>query len=272
MKYAPYLRNVFIVILLLVLNGNVNAKQEFTEGNLYKSSTFLFQVAESNFHTDTIHKLNFRYPDKKRGFKPFLAPTILISAGTALHFSSGINENFRDWAQNNFAYHGPIDDYIQYAPLAAVYTLNAFGIKGKNNFGNRTALVLKSIILNELIVTNLKIWTKTERPNGGKHSFPSGHTSFAFAMAHFMHKEYGEISPWYSIGAYTCATSVGIMRVAKNAHWISDVIAGAGFGILSTELAYLTHQYKWDNEHIKNFDIFPFQTGKQKGLTMVYRF
>ena len=64
----------------------------------------------------------------------------------------------------------------------------------------------------------------------------------------------------------------GIMRVAKNAHWISDVIAGAGFGILSTELVYLTHQYKWDNEHIKNFDIFPWSNRKQSGLAVVYTF
>jgi membrane-associated phospholipid phosphatase len=47
--------------------------------------------------------------------------------------------------------------------------------------------------------------------------------------------------------------------LSKNAHWISDVVAGAGFGILSTELVYLTHQYKWDNEHIKNFRYFPLE-------------
>jgi membrane-associated phospholipid phosphatase len=62
------------------------------------------------------------------------------------------------------------------------------------------------------------------------------------------------------------------MRVAKNAHWISDILAGAGIGMLSTELVYLTHQYKWDNEHIRNLDIFPFHIGRQKGVTLVYTF
>ncbi len=127
-------------------------------------------------------------------------------------------------------------------------------------------------MLNDLIVSGLKTWTNETRPNGDARSFPSGHTSFAFAMAHFMHKEYGELSAWYSVGAYSCATAVGIMRVAKNAHWISDVVAGAGIGILSTELVYLTHLYKWDSEHLRNFDIFPFTVGKQKGLTLVYNF
>ncbi|MCD6354173.1 MAG: phosphatase PAP2 family protein, partial [Prolixibacteraceae bacterium] len=153
-----------------------------------------------------------------------------------------------------------------------VYSLNALGVKGKNNFGNLTALAVKSFLLNDLIVSNLKIRIATQRPNGDTRSFPSGHTSFAFAMAQIMHKEFGELSPWYSIGAYGCAAAVGVMRVAKNAHWVSDVVAGAGIGILSTELVYLTHLYKWDNKHIKNFDIFPFKIRNQKGVTLMIQF
>ena len=87
-----------------------------------------------------------------------------------------------------------------------------------------------------------------------------------------MHKEYGEQSPWFSIGAYSCAASVGILRLAKDAHWLSDVLTGAGIGILSTELVYLTHQYKWDKEHLRRFDIFPFQFPQQKGVSLVVRF
>jgi membrane-associated phospholipid phosphatase len=224
------------------------------------------------FHNDSIHRLDFRYNDKKRGVKPFIAPAALITAGTILHFSTDTKENFQEWVQKNFSYSGHIDDYLQYAPLAVVYGLNVVGVNGKNNFGNRSAIVVKSILLNDLMVSSLKKWSDSERPNGEPNSFPSGHTSVAFALAHFMHKEYGERSVWYSIGAYSCAATVGFMRVAKNAHWISDVVAGAGFGILSTELVYLTHQYKWDNKHIKNFDIFPWSNRKNTGLTMVYTF
>jgi membrane-associated phospholipid phosphatase len=87
-----------------------------------------------------------------------------------------------------------------------------------------------------------------------------------------MHKEFGEKSIWFSVGAYSCATTVAVLRVVHNAHWISDVVAGAGFGILSTEFIYLTHQYKWDNEHLKRLDIFPWSTREQKGLALVYTF
>lgn len=227
---------------------------------------------EVSFHSDSIHKLNFQYKDKRRGIKPFIAPALLITAGTAFHFSTDAKVNFQDWMQTNFAYSGHVDDYIQYAPGIAVYALNALGVKGKNNFGNRTAIVIKTLLINDLMVSNLKSWVGSERPNGDPRSFPSGHTSVAFAMAQIMHNEFGDRSIWYSIGAYSCATTVGLMRVAKNAHWFSDVLTGAGFGMLSTELVYLTHLYKWDNEHIKNLDIFPWRNNRQSGVTFVYTF
>jgi len=256
------------LLLLILFCSTVTSATEPVKNEKLNSHLTIFNT----LHNDSIHRLNFRYADRRRGLKPYIAPALIISAGTALHFSTDAKKNFQDWVQNNFAYSGSIDDYIQYAPVVAVYGLNAFGIKGKNNFGNRTALALKSFLLNDLIVSGLKRWTDETRPNGTPHSFPSGHTSFAFAMAQFMHHEYGDLSVWYSIGAYSCATAVGVMRVAKNAHWISDVVAGAGIGILSTELVYLTHLYKWDCAHIKNFDIFPFKVGKQKGVTLVYNF
>lgn len=261
------------ISILILLSFKLCATNPYlTTKTLSRIGGTTTNTLSSYIHNDSIHKFDFKYADKKRGIKPYIAPFILISTGTALHFSTDFKENVRDWAQDNIAYSGNADDYLQYAPLLAVYGLNAFGIKGKNNFGNRTALAIKSILLNDLITNNLKGWTDVTRPNGGKRSFPSGHTSFAFTVAHFMHKEYGETSVWYSIGAYACATTVGIMRIAKNMHWISDVLTGAGIGILSTEFVYLTHLYKWDNEHLKNFDIFPFKVGKQKGLTLVYNF
>ncbi|WP_172594477.1 phosphatase PAP2 family protein [Mariniphaga sediminis] len=265
------------VLLFFTLFTTFAGQSDLKKNELKESSSQTLRLKQDinfrySFHNDSIHRLNFRYPDGKKGIKPWIAPTLLISGGTALHFMDGARKNVRDFMRENFAYHGQIDDYAQYAPLAAVYALNALGIDGKNNFGNRTALVVKSFLLNGLITDRLKYWVNEKRPNGGIHSFPSGHTSKAFTLAHFMHKEYGELSPWYSVGAYACATTVGIMRVAKNAHWVSDVFMGAGIGILSTELVYLTHQYKWDNEHLKRFDIFPFQFGNQKGVTLVYNF
>jgi membrane-associated phospholipid phosphatase len=97
-----------------------------------------------------------------------------------------------------------------------------------------------------VIVRVLKNSTDVTRPGGTNHqSFPSGHTAQAFVAATFLHKEFGDKSVWYSIGAYTMASTVGALRIMNNKHWISDVLAGAGIGILSTNMAYATHKYKW---------------------------
>ena len=139
-----------------------------------------------------------------------------------------------------------MDDYLQFAPIVAVYGLNLAGVKGKNDFANRTVLLVKAELMVAALTFSLKKITTVPRPDTGQRtSFPSGHTAQAFAAATFMAKEYGHRNVWYSIGAYTMATAVGTMRVLNNRHWLSDVLVGAGIGIFSTNIAYLTHQYKW---------------------------
>ena len=72
-----------------------------------------------------------------------------------------------------------------------------------------------------------------------KTVFLSGHTAFAFAAATILHKEYGQTrSPLYSIAGYSLATITGVGRVLNNRHWVSDVLVGAGIGIVSTDLGY----------------------------------
>ncbi len=262
-------RLVFIITLFAFFSeaSALAAWPEKNPENL-RNTTFSKRIY---FHNDSIHQLNFRYADRERGLKPFIAPVILVASGTAFHFSDA-KHDLNDWIGEKFSYSGNADDYLRFAPLAAVYGLNALGIKGKNNFGNVTAIAVKSFLLNDMLTYTLKRSVDSERPNGDPHSFPSGHTSVVFAMAQIVHHEFGGQSIWYSVGAYSSAATVGFMRMAKGAHWASDVMVGAGIGMLATELVYLTHQYKWDWGHVKNFDIFPFSFGQQKGLTLVYTF
>ncbi|MDZ7271196.1 MAG: phosphatase PAP2 family protein [candidate division KSB1 bacterium] len=85
----------------------------------------------------------------------------------------------------------------------------------------------------------LKYCIEEKRPNGGKHSFPSGHASLAFSAADFIRGRYG----WkYGAPALAAATFVAYSRVASRQHYVHDVVAGAGIGVASSML--LTKPYK----------------------------
>mgnify|MGYP003096824372 FL=1 len=113
------------------------------------------------------------------------------------------------------------------------------GVDGRSSWGRMLASDAFSALLMGSTVYFLKQTTHVTRPDGSnEHSFPSGHTATAFMTATMLTKEYGHRSPWIGIGAYSVATATGMMRMANNKHWLSDVLTGAGIGILSTEIGY----------------------------------
>lgn len=67
-------------------------------------------------------------------------------------------------------------------------------------------------------------------PFSGSSSFPSGHTTQAFAVASVIATEYR--SPWVKATAYTTASLVGYARALHDRHYVSDVVGGALLGTL----------------------------------------
>lgn len=200
-----------------------------------------------------------KHPKAKALVKVFVAPVTLIGLSLYTKDEGNLFNRYavRDWRNDhlpNFENH--LDDHLQFAPIVLVYGLDLLGVQAKNDFINRTLLFVKSEILMNAFVRTLKSTTNVWRPDGSNdRSWPSGHTAQAFMAATFMHKEFGEKSIWFSIGAYSMATSVGVFRVLNNRHWISDVLAGAGLGILSTNIVYATHRYRWGKR--PNLTILP---------------
>jgi hypothetical protein len=220
-----------------------------------------------------IKKISLKSPAFRRAI---IAPLLFTAAGLST-LDEDNDDNYEVQEERNryipdFRYRA--DDYLQHSPIVMVYGLNWLGVKGKNDFANRTAILIKSELMVGILTFSLKRITAVPRPDTKElTSFPSGHTAQAFAAATFMAREYGHKSIWYSIGAYTVATGVGAMRVMNNRHWISDVMVGAGIGILSTNLAYLTHQYRWGKKNKSGGEttVIPSYDGQTGMVNIIHR-
>ena len=172
-----------------------------------------------------------------------------------------------------------IDYYTAFAPAVAVYALNAAGVKGKNNFLDRTMIYAMSSAICNTLVFSGKNLTHVLRPDSSQNvSFPSGHTAQAFVSAEFMRQEFKGTNTLLAISGYAAAVATGYLRMYHNRHWLNDVVAGAGVGILSTRISYwlyptvknaLFHNNKKGTMHTM---IMPTYEGGAVGVAMVHTF
>lgn len=157
-------------------------------------------------------------------------------------FVKSQKKDFRE-IRNNFepTFHHEFDNYTQYLPLALTYGLKIAGVEGRSDWKRFLVSNVFSYATMAAFINGIKYTTKEMRPDGtSANSFPSGHTATVFMCATILHKEYGLTrSPWYSIAGYTVAAGTGVMRMLNNRHWISDVLVGAGIGVMSVDLGYL---------------------------------
>lgn len=215
-------------------------------------------------------------------FKPLqlIVPGTLIGVGIIGLESDWLkfqNREIRDELQENIDHRLTIDDFTQYAPMAATYGLNLCGIKGKHGYGDLTIILGTAYALMGTTVYAMKNITKVERPDGSaRNSFPSGHTATAFMGAELLRREYWDVSPWIGIAGYAVAAGTGFFRMYNNRHWLTDVIAGAGIGILSVQAAYwlypiITKTF-FRKQYLKNTYISPYMSEYSKGVSCTITF
>lgn len=212
--------------------------------------------------------------DRSTAFRArqLIAPGALIAVG-AVGLSKGWVRNFkedvRDGMNNIRGKYIKADEYLQFLPLAAGVGLGALGVKARHPLRERVAVAVTGTAVAEILAQGTKRIVRETRPNGeDRHSFPSGHTTLAFLGAEIVRTEYG----WgYGSAAYVVATGVGFLRMYNNKHWINDVIAGAGYGILSARIAYWLlpverKWFGWDKPHRPALTAVPLYLPEQKGF------
>ena len=236
---------------------------------------------------DTIHKYEnpsgVPAPTKRpflrsKGFRAAIVPAVLIGYGISTINGHGLysSYNVRNDIHHLFGpgRHTHVDDFLQFAPYFELGGVLLAGVETRNDRLNLGLVILKSEAIMLSSVFLVKTLTHVERPDGADNlSFPSGHTAQAFLAASIVHTELRDKSPWYGIGAYTIATSVGVLRMVNDKHWQSDVLAGAGFGILSAHLAYLSHRNRWGRKPIgRDVGLLPsWSPAGGTGLTLTWR-
>ena len=247
----------------------------------------LFSLALALLYTN-IHGQNLEIDslknskDLKFKYSALILPSALIAYG-AIGIKSDKLQDYNNDIKEELTQNGhsklTIDDATQYVPFLSVYALNIAGVKGKNNFKDRTIILASAFVIMSSSVLVLKSTTHIERPDGSAdNSFPSGHTATAFMGAEFLYQEYKDVSIWYGAGGYAVAAATGFLRMYNNKHWLTDVAAGAGIGMLSTKIAYWSYPFFRDKfcNHSKQSSVsavlLPFYNGQQSGLNFSMAF
>ena len=300
------MKHAFVGLLFFIIGiGNILAQQEdsiridlphspilYPKDSLRLNKKFTPAIPDNNnfdryssFYSDNTITLKLGEPKKKTNvfnapYSRFIIPTVLVSYGILTRESDWLQEldhSTHYEVSEHITKRIHFDDYTQFAPAVAVYGLDFMGIKAKHTIRDRTFVMAASHLLVLASVQTMKNTTKIERPDGSNfHSFPSGHTATAFIGAHMLFKEYANTSPWIAIAGYVVASGTGIMRIYNRKHWISDVVTGAGIGILSVEVSYLLlpvfHNILGIKDSKKNLVVTPVISSNNYGVGLAYTF
>jgi membrane-associated phospholipid phosphatase len=128
-------------------------------------------------------------------------------------------------AADGIAVAGNLLQYVLPATAAGLTLVYQDG-KGALQFAESAALASG-------VTYGLKYAVDERRPEGGRYSFPSGHTSISFCAAEFIRRRYG----WeYGIAAYAVASFVAYSRFETDKHYPQDIVAGAAIGFVSSNI------------------------------------
>lgn len=216
------------ILLIFIIYGKVISAQSITATN-HGGSDSSAREKEINSH--------------------YLKPTALIVPGTFLVYAGlkpiihGIKKLddtiYANVKANHPGFHTNAEDYLMWAPSASIYMLDAFNEKTPHTFKEHLLLDAGSIVITggigyamRLVSRHIEVY-QTHGTN-----FPSGHTANAFRGAELLHQELKDNNKLLSYSGYVAASAVGVLRILNKDHLLTEVLAGAGLGILSTKLTY----------------------------------
>lgn len=238
------MRYIWIFVVLCFLGDEIQA-QEVVQDTIIHSEIVQDTIEHGEMMRDTLPQGHIPIPIRRPYIRPWslVIPAALIARG-ALSIDSRFDHKLQRYVTDNVKGKLRIDDQLQYLPIAEVFVLPNLGIEPAHNLKERVLIGAAAYAMTAVFVNSMKYTIRQLRPdNSTRNSFPSGHTATVFTGVEMLYQEYKHSQPWVGIMGYVVATGVGLLRIYNNRHWASDVVAGAGIGILSTKLSYLLFPY-----------------------------
>lgn len=190
-------------------------------------SLFSIQILAQNVDIDLLKKINSETPASIRNYSVFISNTttaVAISTPLVLGVVALIEKD---------------DDMLK----NAIYVGAAIGVDGVLTYGLKKAFGRPRPYMTYPYPVINPYTSETS------NSFPSGHTSLAFATATAISLKYPK---WYVIApSYLWATSVGYSRMNLGVHYPSDVLAGALLGAGSAFITYKVNNWFWKKQKNK---------------------
>ena len=165
-----------------------------------------------------------------------LAYTSIVAIGSAPWDREGINNGFN--IPTTVFQSGNVIGSFAFQVGAGAATYGIAKIVNNQKAADVGRDIVRAQILSQVMVQTLKFTVQRDRPDGSNsQSFPSGHSSSAFATAAVLHRHYGWKvgAPAYALGSY-----VALARMSWNRHHATDVVMGAGFGIAAARTVTMT--------------------------------
>jgi membrane-associated phospholipid phosphatase len=155
-----------------------------------------------------------------------------IYAGTILAVGlSSMKEGISKPFQETQVRHQPLGDASAYGDLLGQLAPNILYVGGMAlaHKSSQAMGMFKATAYSCSVTTLIKYTAREPRPDNNleRNSFPSGHTTSAFAFSGYVAAEHG----WkWGVPATLMSSFVGYSRINDNRHWIQDVVAGAAIG------------------------------------------
>ncbi|HCD50987.1 MAG TPA: hypothetical protein DEQ34_00970 [Balneolaceae bacterium] len=204
-------------------------------------------------------------------------------SGVTIAMISAFDEQVSDDLRNRYYGSGILKVVNEFGTFryVAPASLGLFGVSllsDDQKFKDAAFTSFQSVLNTALVVNTTKFIVSRARPvqNEGSRdfdffklghtSFPSGHSSTAFAL----------IVPWVvyypTIGTYSLLlipTGTAIARIVEKRHWPSDVLAGA---LIGGYMGYTLARKHQNDAHMKSLSVIPFVLDKGAGLTLNLHF